>query len=177
MIIIDNPRADIPVELPLHSDGTKYRYEMIYDGSASRAYADTMPELIGALIPEYASIATAEEADLARVLFAVRAQVELQAHLIAGAGAGVRLDGDERALLLGRRDTPPAVTSWAHEIPLVLVATYYEPVGPLPRPIGISDPATGESDVNLVWLDPVDEVAFIESLAFAGVITVSELAA
>ena len=173
MIITDNPRADRPVEVPLHTDGTGYRYEMIYDGSASRVYADTLPELISALIPDYDAITTGEKADLARVLFAVRTQVELQAYLVAN--AQVELVDDDRTQLLATRDTPPAVTNWTHEIPLVLVTSYYKPVGTLPRPVGTRDPETGQPDANLVWLDPMDELAFIESLAAAGVVIVAEL--
>ena len=92
----------------------------------------------------------------------MRTQVELQAYQVSNANLEAITD-DERATLLGTRDTPPEVTSWGLEIPLVLVSTYYEPVGPLSRPVGVPDPETGAADSNLIWLDPMDEVAFVRA--------------
>ncbi len=63
---------------------------------------------------------------------------------------------------------------WEADVPLVLVDSYYDPVGPLARPEG-RPRGGGPEGSNLVWLRPGDEAELLESLADAGVVVISEL--
>lgn len=49
MINIDNPQGDAAIPVPVHDDNSPYRFEMIFDGSTKRSYADTWTELNEAL--------------------------------------------------------------------------------------------------------------------------------
>ncbi len=108
-----------------------------------------------------------------RLLYSVRAQVELQAQICV-AGVGHKLTDTEAEILLGDRHSQPRIGMWRSEVPLVLVTTYYQPQGDLDRPIG--RPPGGEADSNLIWLDPTDEHTFITSIADAGIVLVAEAA-
>ncbi|MEO3806412.1 hypothetical protein [Nonomuraea sp. B1E8] len=164
VIVRNGSAAEPPPAAPVRHDGRPYHLEMIYAGGARRGYADDAADLVELLAPGYAALATAGERATARVRLAMDLQVRLQARLAAGA----RLDacGDaERAVILGGRHEPPAPARWEAPVPLVLVATFYEPAGPLPRPRGPAD--------LQIWLDPADDWALLTSLHTAGVITVS----
>ncbi|GAA3714823.1 hypothetical protein GCM10022224_095580 [Nonomuraea antimicrobica] len=164
-VIIRNTSATAPPPVPpAKDDGRPYRFEMIHAGGTRRGYADEPVELVGMLVPGYDGLATGAERAAARVRLALDVQVRLQAWL---ADEG-RLDAcgpAERAVILGGRHEPPAPVRWQAPVPLVLVATYYEPHGALPRPGGPAD--------LQVWLDPADDWSLLTSLHTAGVITVN----
>lgn len=65
------------------------------------------------------------------------------------------------ALLSDKTVPVEGFESWDHEtVPLVLLATDYDPYVPdRPAPTG-----------NIVWIDPSDETAFLNSLSNLGVI-------
>lgn len=105
--------------------------------------------------------------------FTVRVQVQLQAALVTEADLS-RCRPDEQALLLGSRHVPPVLEVWEADVPLVLVDTYYEPLGALPRPRG-RPRGGGPEDSNVIWLRPADEAELLASLADAGVVVVAEL--
>lgn len=167
-VTIRNTSAAEPPPAAPAEDGRPYGFEMIYAGGTYRGYADAPAELIGMLVPGYAALATDEERAVARISFAMDLQVRLQAQL----AAGLELDAcgeAERAVLLGGRHEPPAPARWEAPVPLVLVAAFYEPAGPLPRP-------SGPAELQ-VWLDPADEWTLLTSLHAAGVIVVSRAGA
>ena len=172
IVITPNPRADRPAQVPRRPDGAQYRFEMISNGGNDRVYADTITELVEALIPGYDEVATGSDADLQRLLYAVRIQVELQAALYNASPLG-SCDEAEREIILAPRDTPPEVGTWTADVPLVLVETYYEPIGMRPRPTG-QPRSGGADDSNLIWINPLDELTLIQSLADAGVIVAAE---
>ncbi|MEV4115792.1 hypothetical protein [Nonomuraea sp. NPDC049695] len=164
-VILRNTSAmESPPVAPRRGDGRPYIYEMIYAGGDYRGYADEPAELVGMLVPGYDALATDDERMTARVRLALDLQVRLQAQL----AAGPHLDdcGEaERAVILGGRHEPPAPARWEAPVPLVLVSTFYEPAGALPRP-------SGPADLQ-VWLDPADDWTLLTSLHGAGMITVS----
>jgi hypothetical protein len=170
-VVVANARDGIEPSVPRRPDGGLYRYEMIFAGFAARAYADTITELCEHLIAGYAEIRNDVAQAAARIEYAVRAQVQLQAQVLTRYGVE-ECTPAEREVLLGSRHEPPAVAVWQPDAPLVLVDVYYEPLGPLPRPRG-RPRGGGPEDSNLVWLRAGDEADLIDSLAEAGLIVVS----
>ena len=172
-VLTRNPREGVAPEVPQRSDGGLYRFEMIFDGGSYRAYADTVTELCEQLIPGYAELEDDVSQAAARIQHAVRAQVLLQAAIVADADLS-GCSGAERELLVGPRHVPPAIEAWEADVALVLVDTYYEPLGRLPRPEG-RPRGGGPPGSNLIWLRPGDEAELLASLADAGVVVASEL--
>ena len=78
-------------------------------------------------------------------------------------------------MLLSACHVPPELEVWEADVPLVLVDVYYEPYGPLRRPVGRGR-GRGERGSNIIWLSPVDEASLLQFLADAGVIVRSEAA-
>ena len=175
-VVIRNTFGDAPPPPPPRkADGAAYRFEMIYDAGKYRAYADTVTELCEELIVGYSDIDDEVAQAAARILYAVGAQVRLQAELIVDNDAAMAsATPAERELLLGARHVPPELEVWEADVPLVLVDTYYEPLGQLPRPAG-RPRGGGPSDSNLIWLRPADEAELITSLDDAGIISLGEL--
>lgn len=151
-----------PMAPPVKDDGTYYRFELIYDNGAWRAYADTPSELLDALIPEYTGLTSPRERAAARIRLALRLQVMLQAAL-AASGELDNCDEEQRAVLLSSREVPPTVEVWEAPVPLVLVSSFYRPEGRLPRPAG--------SEEALIWIDPGDAWSFLRTLHAAGVVS------
>lgn len=168
-----NPRKDVTPDAPERPQGGLYRFELIFDGGRYRAYADTLTELCEQLIPGYAALEDDVGQAAARIRHAVQAQVHLQATIVADTDLS-GCSAEESELLLGSRHIPPTTRTWEADVPLVLVDTYYEPLGALPRPHGRPRNGGGP-DTNLIWLRPGDEADLLESLADAGVVVISEL--
>jgi hypothetical protein len=141
----------------LRPDGQLYVFEMIYSQGRWRAYADTPVELLDFLVHGYAELTSPVERTQARIRYAVDTQVVIQADLIAN-GDLDSCSPDERAILLGSRAEPPAISEWSAPIPLVLVSSFYAPIGPAPRP---------EGD-DIWWIDPSTEMALLETLHAIG---------
>ncbi|TDE20491.1 hypothetical protein E1295_47125 [Nonomuraea mesophila] len=164
VVVRNGSSADPPPDAPVKDDGRPYRFEMIFAGGSLRGYADDMADLVGLLVAGYGEPATDGERAAARVRLAMDAQVGLQARLAAGHRLDA-CDDAERAVILGGRHEPPAPVRWEAPVPLVLVATFYEPQGPLPRPQGPAD--------LQIWLDPAGDRALLTSLHAAGAITLN----
>jgi hypothetical protein len=164
VIVRNTSSAEPPPAAPVKADGRPYRFEMIHAGGTLRGYADDSADLVAMLVPEYARPATDAERATARVRLALDLQVRLQAQLAAGHPLDACTEA-ERAVLLGGRHEPPAPARWAAPVPLVLVSTFYQPAGPLPRP-------SGPEELQ-VWLDPADDWPLLTSLHLAGLITLS----
>ena len=172
MIVIKNPMGPEPFA-PRRPDGAWFRFEMVFGGWALRAYADTPGELCAALISGYEDLTDDEARLTARITHAVTEQVHLQAYLNTLSDPAASTAA-ERRVLRGPRHVPPAIERWGSEVPLVLVDSFHDPSGPLPRPAGTPG-ADGEPDGNLVWLSPATEEAYLRSLAGAGVIGLADL--
>ncbi len=170
-VVIANAQEGVDPSVPRRADGSLYRYEMIFDGFAARVYADSVTELCEHLITGYAELEADVTQAAARIEHAVRAQVQLQADILAQHGTQGCTPA-ERELLLGSRHEPPVVGVWQPDVPLVLVDVYYEPLGTLPRPTG-RPRGGGPEGSNLIWLRPGDEAELVESLAEVGLIVVS----
>ncbi|MEV0402858.1 hypothetical protein [Actinoallomurus sp. NPDC050550] len=155
--------AGAPPVAPTRADGRPYAYEMIYAGGTRRGYADEVVELVGMLIPDYTATANDDERTAARLRLALDVQVRLQAQLAVG-GAMHDCTPEERSVILSRRDVPPSPARWDAPVPLVLITSFYEPVGSLARPEGPAD--------RQIWLDPSTDWTLLTSLHAAGAIHV-----
>lgn len=194
VLVRNTSSSEPPPAAPAGADGRPYRFEMIHAGGTRRGYADDPAELVAMLIPEYADygdyiehpehtehtehpehsehpehvgyaeLATDAERAVARVRLVLDMQVRLQAQLAAEWPLDACTEA-ERAVLLGPRHEPPAPSRWEAPVPLVLISTFYEPTGPLPKP-------SGPADLQL-WLDPADDWTLLTSLHTAGLITVN----
>ncbi|WP_460355642.1 hypothetical protein [Actinoallomurus acanthiterrae] len=136
---------------------------MIYAGGSLRGYADAVVELIEMLIPAYTALANDDERAAARLRLTLDVQVRLQARLAAG-GMLQDCTPEQRALILGRRDVQPSPLRWDAPVPLVLITSFYEPVGSAARPEGPAD--------RQIWLDPSTDWTLLTSLHAAGAIHV-----
>ena len=160
-----NPPANQTVPTPpVKQDGSAYRYEMIH--GTTRTWADTATELLAAIVPEHADLDDEDARARARLTLAIGVQVRLQA-MLAVSGDLTSCRAEDREVLLGTRTQQPAVESWDAPVPLVLVASYYQPYTSLPGPVQV-DPG------EVIWLDPSSDEALIASLARAGVIGLAE---
>jgi hypothetical protein len=153
---IPNPRegSRLPAP-PVGPDGQPYPFEMIYADGSWRAYADTPAELLALLIEGYSDL----EDDAARLRERIRYAVDVSVPLQAEAAAEGDVGGcsvEQRAVLLGARDVPPAVAEWSAPVPLVLVTSYYAPDGPQQRP--------AEAGGDITWLDPQTDESLLTSL-------------
>jgi hypothetical protein len=149
---------------PTREDGTLHRYELVYAGHTRRVYADTEAALIDVLIPEYVSMSEQQQWE-ARLSYMIRAQVIAQAGLNA-VDAFETLDHTAKTILQGPRHEPPVVPTWACPVPLVLIASFYTPAGTNPRPV-----SEAGMEPNIIWVDPSDDVTFLNSLHDIGVIS------
>lgn len=167
---------------PLHEDGTRYPYAMRFDGGKYLGYADSPAELLGLLIDGYEDLEPQAQ-QVARIRLAVRVQVVTQGLINANTEPEVweALSEAERAVLNGPRfeqphgwggDDPMGDVWESAEVPLVLVETGYAPYTDIEKPI------SGVADVlnppNMIWLRPVEEWEFLESLANTGHIDLFE---
>ncbi|MEV0203062.1 hypothetical protein [Nonomuraea sp. NPDC050691] len=164
VVIRNTSVADRPPLAPAKGDGSLYRYEMIFAGGSLRAYADDPAELVAAFHPGYDTLETPEQRHEARLRAALDAQVRIQAELAADDPLEA-CSPEERAVLLGGRHVPPAPEEWTAPVPLVLVTSFYEPEGSLPRPRGPEE--------LQVWLDPTDDWTLLSTLHAAGAIHVA----
>lgn len=158
-----------PPRPPVGPGGRPYLFELVHAGW--RGYADTYDELVGLLIDGYDGLVTERARLAARLRYAADVQVPAQAAITATAGPQEfeSLPPAEREALTGPRDQPPAVARWTAPVPLVLVTSFYQPDGEVPRP----EPAGGE----VIWLDPSTDETLLVTLHEAGWIALAGRAA
>lgn len=162
---IRNTAGDTAPQPPTHPNGRPYRFEMIIEDGRWRVYADEPDDLVAELIDGYRQLLSPVDRAEARIRYAVGVQVALQAALVNEHGT----DGctePEREVLLGDRAEPPTPPVWRAPVPLVLVAAFYQPVQPRPRP-------AAEEPGEIWWIDPADNWTLLRDLHRYGVITVA----
>ena len=155
---------------PQDATGRDYDFEVVADAGATRHYAHTIPDLLDGLIPNYGTLDATGQWE-ARLHYATTAQVILQAYLSAEHDLSA-CSWSARAVLSLARDEQPSVAAWDEPVPLVLLATAYEPAGAIPRPRAVDG-----RDPNLVWVDPSDEESLLLSLHDAGYLVINVRAA
>ncbi|KQP63161.1 hypothetical protein [Nocardioides sp. Leaf285] len=160
---------DRPIEpADVQPDGTPWPFVLVR--GEDTILADTAGDIVSFIVEDYEDIPDGihgnDEALIARAVVAIRVCATAQAMMLMDAVNEGRFDvatADEKTLtaLLGDRTIPVVdVDRWDHDVPLVLVATDYEPFTSEATPSG-----------NVLWIDPSDELAFLESLSNLGLIS------
>lgn len=173
VVVRNNMEADGPVDVPVHEDGSGYRYCMYFHNYFDVAFADTETELLEALIPNYPHLDETGKAEQ-RILLAVAAANQVQAAILAETDL-TDVTEEELNTLMAPRIAPSVQAEWwTCDVPLVVVETAYQPWTDVPRPAsGISDTADAP---NLLWLRPAEEEEFLTSLHEVGYIRLMEAA-
>jgi hypothetical protein len=171
--------ADIDeMEAPLLPGGEPYPYVVVY-GDGSSTYSDSLTEIIGVGIPEYALLGDSDADDDRRLEMRyddLRSFADILQRWLTG-------DGIERGLvdvlsigdtsltaLMSERINPFEGVSvdedsevlsfeWTCPIPLVLFVTDYAPYANRTAPTG-----------NIIWIDPSTELTFMQALNALGVV-------
>lgn len=157
---------------PTKPNGTCYEWGIRLPGDSHIGWADTVVEIVGLLVgePAYEDMTPQDQA-YHRILRAIRLQVVTQARINFLAQT-VLADWDdacewEREVLNGPRHVQPhgfesaplfaGRDVWTCPIPLVLVATGFEPYSDLPHVEGPED--------AVWWIDPSTDESFLDTLA------------
>jgi hypothetical protein len=151
-------RAGDEPSAPRRPDGSAWRYELVFDRGLRRSYADDLALLVGELIPGYVDLSP-DEQQATRVAHAHDIQPGLQAGLIVDIGLG-GCSAAAREFLMEAWSARPAIEAWEEPVPLVLVDADYLPLTSTERPV--------ERGGLIVWLDTVDDEAYLTSLTVAG---------
>ena len=164
MLLSIPPTNDGAFELPECPDGAGLWPYAALDAAGTLHLAETATEMVAAGLPGYTGIDDDDEALYARYDSLVELAEVLQNHLASQACADGRwdpseADEDELSAVYGPRDTPSSLATWAGVVPLVAVATDYQPFTDRPAPSG-----------RIIWVDPSSELSYLRSLHTIGVI-------
>ncbi|MHB8245517.1 MAG: hypothetical protein ACYDGN_09215 [Acidimicrobiales bacterium] len=162
-VVIPNTYGTTPPAPPAREDGELYRFEMIYRHLELRAYADEARELLALLIPGYPELEPA--ARRTREQHALAVQLQFQPVLtLQHPELLTDLTAAEWEVLNSDRSTQPAIERWDAQVPLLLIATGYEPYTSTPKPV---DGKAGGKQM-ILWLRPVEEESYLISLGESG---------
>lgn len=148
-------------EFPVSPSGAAFRYALVRGEMAT--FADTLPDLIGALLPGYTALSD-DDAQIARWQCAAATATQVQQMMAAALDLDPSAESEDTltAIFADRAMPVPADAigdRWDHRVPLVLLATDYAPFTAEPRPQG-----------NVQFIDSGTERAFLSSLAGLGVL-------
>lgn len=171
VVMRNNMEADGPVDVPVHDDGSGYRYCMYFHNFFDIAFADSEEELLDALIPGYVDLDDTTQAEQ-RILLGVAAANQVQAAILADVDLSTLSDSEVETLMAPRIAPSVRADWWSSDVPLVVVETAYQPWADVPRPASaISDTADAP---NLLWVRPVEPEDFLRSLHEIGYIRLME---
>ncbi len=146
---------------PVSPTGAAHRFALVRGETTT--FSDSMADLVGSIIPGYGATTDDETALLERWQCAAATATGVQ-QLFAAAEAldpAVETEDILTAIFTDRANPLPqaALTAgaWTHPVPLVLLATDYEPFTSAPAPRG-----------NVVFIDSSTERAFLHTLAALG---------
>lgn len=165
---------DVPgaVLAPTNEDGQTYRYFLARPGGYDTVFADTVEDVLDALIPGYEQMTDEIDRAEARVLLAEAAAAIQQAQALSAIDPDTISDEDWSVLAAPRLGpNAPHPTLWASDIPLFVVETAYTPYTSVPRPASIHD---GTQADNLWWVRPTEPEDFVLSLHEIGYIRLME---
>lgn len=158
------------IEPPRKSNGDGYRFEMIFNGGGSRAYADTAVELIDVLIPGYEALDTNARVQ-ARVTYGTALLPRVQATVLQDVDQEA-IPEAEKSVLLQPRFEAVVVDEWASEVPLVLLDVHYAPHSEIPAPRSALEDVA--SPRNLIWVRVIEDYDMLLSLHDIGLINLAE---
>lgn len=151
---------------PLHEDGTGYAYCLYFNDNSEIAFADTLTELVSALIPGYANL-TETDRDVERIRYAQTAAAEVQAEILLHIDES-DVTPEQWAALTSPRFLPqPRADWWTTDVPLVVVETGYAPYTETPRPASALQ--DGIEEDNPIWfINPAEEETLLDTLHSVG---------
>lgn len=132
-------------------------------------HADTNEELVAAILgEEYLDETDPETAFEVRLEGSITIATAVQESIVASAVARGDLDAQTEEsvwtpLLETRETAEPAGERWDHQVPLVLVRALFMPFADRAVPTG-----------NVLWIDPIDDVSFLDSVQTTGLIRLRE---
>lgn len=145
---------------PTNDTGSSYRFALVR-GEVS-TFSDDLADLVEAIIPGYAVLDN-DEALIARWQCAAATATQVQ-ELLAVANdlnPGTESEDVLTAIFTDRANPLPegslTAGAWEHRVPLVLLATDYEPFTSTPAPTG-----------KVQFVDPFSDRAFLNTLAQLG---------
>jgi len=131
-----------------------YPVEVLHDGwRICASDADDALELIAG---GYADLKPGPAQMQARIAVALEAKRAVQALLNAGE-VFEQNTWEQQKILMGPPDSPPKLNTWAGVTPLVLVASFYRPLGDL-------DESTVAGAGQIWWIDPHTPGSLLETL-------------
>ncbi|GAA3765434.1 hypothetical protein [Micromonospora maritima] len=129
--------------------------EVRHDGRLIRAAS--AEDALGMIIDGYADLARGPERTRARLTLALRAREVVQALLNAGEVFEQSTDEQRQVLLTDQGATPPGLDVWNAVVPLVLVTSFYRPLGDRDQP-RVAGPG------QIWWIDPETPTSLLETL-------------
>lgn len=168
--VLTHPAPEGDIIDPVKADGSRYRYEMIFEQGRTRAYADTAADLLDVFIDGYSDLDEGERLK-ARIEYATGLLAPMQATILHGSDQS-DLSEEDRAVILQPRHEPVVVGEWSATVPLVLLDVHYVPFSDIPAPVSTFGDVANPS--NLMWLRPSDEYEFLMSLHRIGIINIGE---
>lgn len=173
----------------LHEDGSSFQWRMFFNSNAEIVDADTTGECLSYLIENYLSYSPEDRLDLRKDL--ARGVQQMARSVIAAAVQPGEVERWEWDLLVwgdensqdpygwgdgsstpGEEYDPEIIDIWGNKHPLVLVTTNYAPFTDVARPM--STEGDYEFVKNIIWIDPSEELRFLQSLSRIGYITFGE---
>jgi hypothetical protein len=149
-------------EFPASLTGSLFRFALVRGETTT--FSDSTSDLVGAIIPGYELSTGDDEALIARWQCAAATATQVQQLMAAAAGLdpGAEDEPTLTAIFTDRASPLPAGSltggAWDHEVPLVLLATDYQPFTGAPAPRG-----------NALFIDSSTERAFLRTLSVLGV--------
>lgn len=155
-----------PHEVPTRTSGDKFPYVFVAPTGAA-IFADTLTEVVDQIIAGYNDLndhAVGDEYFEARVSSLAQFAGTQQAELLASADEAdfAKLTDSAITALLSPKDgisVDLGEPGWVSDIPLLLLTTDYAPYSTAECPAGAA----------VVWLDPVTELTYLNSLQRLGI--------
>jgi len=155
------------ITLPPAPDGGEWPYAVVTN-HGDVLVSDSASELVAAGLPGYRDLPDDESGydvaliaryeDLLGHAAAYQQYLLEEAHM-SGAVPIDALDDDTLTALMVERAVPYEGDEWTCAIPLVLIATDYQPFTDRALPTG-----------NIIWVDPITDVTYLQSLHSIGVL-------
>lgn len=152
-----HPHTDTAPDTPteaVRGDGTPFPFEVSHEGW--RICADSAEEILSILIGGYAGQHDERSRWHARASVAIEAQVTTQPLLNAGELFD-HCTEEETQILLHDSGVQPVIGEWQCPVPLILVTSFYQPLGNIPQPVAISPG-------QIWWIDPSTAQSLLETL-------------
>lgn len=174
--IVDGKKKNVTPPAPsVKEDGSFYNWRMFYLENSKIADSDSIEELIDILVPGYKSILSESERLSVRTNFLNDMAYSLRLLIYSNLSEEEleNLEDWEEEKLEPTRLSPTfnwseSAPVWKSKIPLILLASDYGENDNYP-PLSIE--GDFQNSHNLVYLDPTEEITFLESLSRVGFIT------